>query len=158
MSILIQKMHKESISYWSTRAKLVFAVLSVSVLTVLLKVFLIVIVIPDNSTESNKLKDINQRTELPYSNRTIKIKITDFCFKDPTNENPKCFIYDHLKDTYDIVYSEEPDFLFYSVYRQNHIKYTNCVKIFYAGENIMPDFNKCDYGISYNYIYFGDRH
>lgn len=42
----------------------------------------------------------------------------------------------------------DPDFLFFSNYGLHHLQYTDCVKIFYTGENLAPDFNQCDYAVS----------
>lgn len=52
---------------------------------------------------------------------------------------------------------EEPEYLIYSCYGYNHLKY-ECVKIFYTAENIRPDFNLCDYAIGFDYMAFGDRY
>ena len=91
--------------------------------------------------------------------KTIRVKITDqWDHKEPTNHHPECFFYNLLKDKYNILYTEKPDFVFYSVFGRRHNRYKNCVKIFYSAENTAPNFNKCDYAISYNPITFGDRH
>ncbi len=34
----------------------------------------------------------------------------------------------------------------------------NPVKIFYTGENLIPDFNLCDYAIGFSHLEFGDRY
>ncbi|MDE7275020.1 MAG: hypothetical protein K2N95_18575 [Lachnospiraceae bacterium] len=52
---------------------------------------------------------------------------------------------------------EEPEYLFYSCFGNKNLRY-NCIKIFYTGENIVPDFNLCDYAIGLNEIEFGDRY
>lgn len=47
----------------------------------------------------------------------------------------------------------KPDLLFYSrCGLGNHYKYNDCVKIFYTGENDYPNFNECDYSISFHDI------
>lgn len=49
--------------------------------------------------------------------------------------------------------SEKPDLLFYSRCGiGNHYNYNDCVKIFYTGENDYPNFNECDYAISFHDI------
>ncbi len=45
--------------------------------------------------------------------------------------------------------SDDPDFLFYSCFGQEHLKY-NCIRIFYTPENIRPRFDRCDYAFSYD--------
>ncbi len=38
------------------------------------------------------------------------------------------------------------DYLFFSCFGHSNLKY-DCIKIFFTGENIVPDFNICDYAI-----------
>lgn len=52
---------------------------------------------------------------------------------------------------------DQPDFLFYSVFGHKHLDY-DCVRIFWTGENIQPDFNVCDYAIGFGHIQFEDRY
>ena len=61
---------------------------------------------------------------------------------------------------YETELSEEPDYLFCSVFGHENLdkKYDNCVKIFFTGENLCPDFNLYDYGIGFEYLDFGDRY
>lgn len=54
--------------------------------------------------------------------------------------------------------SEKPDLLFYSVFGVEHYKYEDCVKIYFTGENDVPDFNECDYAMSFHHIDFDGRH
>jgi len=85
---------------------------------------------------------------------TIRINFTDFWKNfDPKNNS----ILRKLEKNYKVVFSEDPDYLFYSCYGYEHLKY-NCVRIFYTGENIVPDFNICDYAIGFHYLNFNDRY
>ncbi len=54
---------------------------------------------------------------------------------------------------------ETPDLLFYSCYNggRNHLGY-DCIKIYFTGENDCPDFNECDYAMSFYPLQLGDRH
>lgn len=63
-----------------------------------------------------------------------------------------------ITERYQIEFSDEPDFLFYSVFGQEFRRYQNCVKIFYTGENIVPNFNECDYALGFHFIDFEDRY
>lgn len=86
--------------------------------------------------------------------KQIKIKFTGMGGRfDPENN----FITKVLKKRYDVILSECPDFLFYSVNSSDYLNY-NCVRIFYTAENLVPDFNICDYAIGFHYIDFGDRY
>jgi len=89
------------------------------------------------------------------SKKKIKIKIVDF-YNNYVFENN--FIYKLLHEEFDIEISENPDYLFYSAFGSEHLRYNNCIKIFYTGENLSPDFNLCDYAIGYDHMIFGDRY
>ena len=67
------------------------------------------------------------------------------------------FILNVLKKRYIVELNENPDVVFISVKTKNPYKY-NCVRIFYTAENLVPDFNVCDYGIGFHYMNFGDRY
>ena len=86
--------------------------------------------------------------------RTIRIGFEDFW----DNFNPRDnFIYNALTERYDIELSDKPDYLFYSVFGDNHLGY-DCIRVFYTGENQSPDFNICDYAIGFDSIILGDRY
>lgn len=85
----------------------------------------------------------------------LKVKFVDFWegfnfYKEITLELLR-------KNLGDVVESDTPDFLFYSVFGFEHLKY-DCVRIFWTGENLIPDFNICDYGIGFSYMSFEDRY
>ena len=60
--------------------------------------------------------------------------------------------------------AETPDILFYSCSRArrkpgiSHYDHHNCLKVYFTGENDVPDFNECDYAMSFHPISFGPRH
>jgi len=63
-----------------------------------------------------------------------------------------------LQKYYDVELSQEPDFLFYSVWGAEFKRYTDCIRIFYTQENVRPNFNDCDYAIGFDRLEFGDRY
>lgn len=71
------------------------------------------------------------------------------------------FDYKHLNfllSEYDIIIDKEnPDYLFYSCFGYEHLRYDRCIKIFWCGENIIPDLNLCDYAVSLSEIQCSDR-
>lgn len=93
--------------------------------------------------------------------KQIKIK---FLGLGPNFDYKKFFLYQILEKHFDVVISETPDYLIYSCHTlfdpgcESHLKYSDCVKIYYTNENLAPDFNLCDYGISFEYLQYGDRH
>lgn len=62
-----------------------------------------------------------------------------------------------LKKHYDVVISDEPDYVFCSLYLRDYLKY-DCVRVFYTAENVIPDFNLFDYCIGFDEMSFGDRY
>lgn len=86
----------------------------------------------------------------------LKINFCDFYKEFNKEDNYFTRIIEKYYEGYEI--SGRPDFLFYSCYGTEHLKYKNCVKIFYTGEPVSPDFNECDYAIGYDWISFEDRY
>lgn len=84
----------------------------------------------------------------------IRINFVDFWMGFDKYHNS---IYDFIKKFYDVEISEQPDYLFYSCFGYRFLEY-DCIKIFFTGENVRPDFNLCDYAIGFDYINFGDRY
>lgn len=80
--------------------------------------------------------------------KKIKIDFTDFWGGfDKTNN----YFYNLLKDEFDVVITSNPDFLFFSVFGNQHQNY-KCKKIFYTGENVTPPLGYCDYSFSFDYL------
>lgn len=86
--------------------------------------------------------------------KTIKINFCDWWDGYNKEKNEYANI---LKKYYNVEISEYPDFLFYSSYGLEFKKY-DCIRIFGNTENVLPNFNNCDYGIGFDYIDFGDRY
>lgn len=85
----------------------------------------------------------------------IKIFFVDF-WPDIVNDN---YFLDFLKRYYTVeIDPNNPDYLFFSVYGQTHLKYNHCIKILFTGENMVPDFNVCDYALGFHYLQFEDRY
>lgn len=66
--------------------------------------------------------------------------------------NPKNNFFTHTLDLFGINYKLTklwPDLLIYSVFGDRHKKF-GCRKLFYTGENVKPDFNTCDFSISFD--------
>lgn len=67
------------------------------------------------------------------------------------------FIINTIRKFDEVTLSDHPDFLIYSVNSSDYLNY-DCVRIFYTAENLVPDFNLCDYGIGFSDLSFGDRY
>lgn len=80
--------------------------------------------------------------------KKIKIDFSDFWGGfDKTNN----YFYNLLKEEFDIVITNNPDYLFFSVFGNKHLNY-KCNKIFYTGENMAPPLHYCNYSFSFDYL------
>lgn len=87
--------------------------------------------------------------------KTIKLWFSDFYTGFEPHDN---FLYHLLSEFYQVELEEEnPEYLIYSCYGNEFLKF-DCIRIFYTGENIKPDFNLCDYAIGFDYMKFEDRY
>ena len=85
---------------------------------------------------------------------TIKLNFSDFWDGFDKENN---FFINLLRQKYSIVISDNPDFLIYSLFGTDYLKF-NCVRIFYTAENFTPNFNLCDYGMGFDWLTFDDRY
>ncbi|MBL7873750.1 MAG: hypothetical protein JNM78_19175 [Cyclobacteriaceae bacterium] len=87
------------------------------------------------------------------TDKVIKIGFSDF-WPHLAKDN---YFLRLLQKHFNVVESVDPDYLFYSVYGQTHLKH-DCIKICFTGENVVPDFNLCDYALGFHYLNFDDRY
>ncbi|MBQ9327063.1 MAG: hypothetical protein IJ225_00825 [Solobacterium sp.] len=87
--------------------------------------------------------------------RTIRVAFADQKRGFTPEENEYTEL---LRKHYDLVITDQnPEYLIYSVFGTDHLKY-DCVRIFYTGECITPNFNECDYAVGFDRLEFGDRY
>ena len=86
--------------------------------------------------------------------RKIKVKFVDFF--DGFDATSNDFL-DVLRERYEVELSDHPDYLFYSGFGYEHLKY-DCIRIFFTGECYTPNFNECDYALAFDRLSFGDRY
>lgn len=87
--------------------------------------------------------------------KTIKIKICDY---DPSDKNSYGhYILKKLEKNYVVELTDNPDYLFFNDSNYEHLNF-DCIKIWFTGENIHPNFNICDYAFGFDYLNFGDRY
>jgi len=80
--------------------------------------------------------------------KKIKIDFSDFWGGFNKTDN---YFYNLLKEEFDIEISNQPDYLFFSIFGNSHQNY-KCTKIFYTGENIAPPLGYCQYSFSFDYL------
>lgn len=86
--------------------------------------------------------------------KKIRVNFSDFWDVFDPNNN---FIMDALKKHFEVEISDNPDYVFCSTFGRKYLKY-DCARIFYTGENILPDYNLVDYGLAFQDIKFYDRY
>lgn len=81
----------------------------------------------------------------------MKITFSDFWSPfDPENN----FFIHALKQCFDdveVVLPEDADVMFFSVFGRENTMYKHCKKIFFTGENIRPNLNRCDYSFTFDF-------
>ncbi len=90
-----------------------------------------------------------------YNAKEVRVWFCDFGDIDGIKQR---FIEILSHKFYVILDSKNPQYVFFSVFGNTHFRYKDSVKIFYTGENIVPNFNFCDYAIGFDYIDFADRY
>ena len=86
--------------------------------------------------------------------KTIKINFIDY----GKRFDPKQDIFFNLLETkYKVDISDDPDYIFYTLSGNEHHKYDG-IRIFWTGENVVPNFNVCDYAFGFNWMTLGDRY
>jgi len=78
----------------------------------------------------------------------IKINFTDFWPGFDIENNYFCKL---LRIKFDVELSKNPDYIFFSVFGNQHRKF-KCIKIFYTGENFPPPLDYCDWSFSFDYL------
>ena len=86
--------------------------------------------------------------------KKIKIDFVDFWKVDKNNN----IITNTLKEKYEVEISNEPDYIFCSLFGNEHFKYKKAIKILVLGENIAPNFDLYDYAIGFYNIKYDDRY
>ncbi len=85
--------------------------------------------------------------------RAIKIKYVDFYGGFKPEEH---WLYKVLCRKYKVVFSDTPDYLFFSCFGSSYLQY-NCVRIFISNEAVYPNLNLYDYAITYSDFPITDR-
>ncbi len=79
---------------------------------------------------------------------SIRINFIDFW---PGFVKENNYFFTLLSKHYHVTISDDPEIIFYSNYGKDYLNY-NCIRIYFSGENIRPDFSGCDYAMSFDYI------
>lgn len=83
--------------------------------------------------------------------KKIKINFEDFWHPKTVEEIKRNPIFKLLSRRFDLEIVKDPDYLIYSCGDNKEFLKYRCIRIFYTGENIRPNFNECDYAFSFDY-------
>lgn len=81
----------------------------------------------------------------------IKVCFSDFWKPFDPNNNFFIHIIRELYENVEVVYPEDADVMFFSVFGNENTMYKDCKKIFFTGENNRPNFKKCDYSLTFDF-------
>jgi hypothetical protein len=88
-------------------------------------------------------------------NDVIKICFSDFWAFFDYHDN---FMTRIMKKRFNVVIDDiNPDYVIYSTYGTNFLKYKNSVRVVYLAENVRPNYCECDFSIGFDYSSFGGR-
>lgn len=90
--------------------------------------------------------------------RRVRLAFSDFIFSNNARDrmsgfNPHDNVFTRLLKSHyalEIVPMEEAEVLIYSTFGEAHQRFMG-KKIFYTSENVLPDFNECDFAVSFSY-------
>ena len=87
-----------------------------------------------------------------------KIAFTDFWDGFNPEKSPRTRYFLDACD-YELTDLTHADYVIYSVHGNRHWQADDhCIKIFYTVENLVPDFNACDYAVGFEWMDYGDRY
>jgi hypothetical protein len=86
--------------------------------------------------------------------KVIRLKFVDFW---PNFDSENNIFLQIISAKFLVLKSDDPEYIIYADYGNENINY-NCIKIYYTAENLVPNFNLCDYAIGFHFIDFQDRY
>jgi hypothetical protein len=87
----------------------------------------------------------------------MKISFVDFWPKFDPNNNFFLHLLRDIKEDVQVVYPEDSEILFFGPFGNENSMYKNCKKVFYTGEDIKPNFKKCDYSLTFEFDNFDEK-
>ncbi|TDQ19372.1 glycosyl transferase family 10 (putative fucosyltransferase) [Algoriphagus boseongensis] len=85
----------------------------------------------------------------------IRLCFSDFWGLFDYNDN---YFFRILKQRFNVVIDEEnPEYVIYSTFGTNFLKYKNAVRILYIAENVRPNYMECDFSIGFDYAAYGGK-
>ena len=79
----------------------------------------------------------------------VRIRFCDFTPSDVCIQDTRQVIIDLLSTRFKLIETDEPDVVLYSCFGTEYRSF-DCLRIFYTGENIRPNFDECDFAFSFD--------
>ena len=109
-----------------------------------------------NTTQNITLNTTNNTTSLIPFKKKIFVKYVDFWTPFELHKFDVHYLW---SEKYDVVFSDNPQYVAYSCFGSSHRRYKNAIKLFISLERVRPNFDECDYAIgSYDITTAGDRY
>ena len=86
----------------------------------------------------------------------MKLSFLDFWPNFLPHNNFIYHLIKSVKEDVEVVTPDKADLIIYSCFGSQHKRYS-CKKIFFTGENKRPNFNECDYSISFDFDDYGGK-
>jgi hypothetical protein len=87
----------------------------------------------------------------------MNISFLDFWGGFDVNNNFFIHLLRQIMENVNVTNPNKADIIIFSCFGNSNNFFTHCKKIFYTGENIRPDFNKCDYSFTFDYDSYGGK-
>jgi hypothetical protein len=85
---------------------------------------------------------------------SVRVDFVDFW---PGFDRKNNVLLDVLRTRFAVEVVDDPDFLFFANFGRCHRRY-RCIRIFYTGENVRPDFRRCDWALTFDHLPGEPRH
>lgn len=90
--------------------------------------------------------------------KTIRIAFSNYFLNFKKKKSAIAELLSKVYNVEIVDFREKPDILFFSLFGYDeHFKCRDAVKVYVTQENDVPNFNICEYGVSFHDIRFGDR-
>jgi hypothetical protein len=87
----------------------------------------------------------------------MNIAFLDFWGSFDPNNNFFIYLFRQIKDNVIITDASNADVIIFSCFGDSNKRYNHCKKVFFTGENIRPDFNYCNYSLTFDFDEYGGR-
>ena len=81
----------------------------------------------------------------------MRISFLDFWYDFQPENNFFIHLIRQLKENVIVTEPEKADIIIYTCFGQRNKQYNHCKKIYFTGENLRPNFDECDYSLTFDF-------